>query len=130
VVFAFDADPTGQHQWRALARQAVLRGKQVAVLPATAYGGYKDVSAAWTAGVFVLPDLPSAGGEQPAGLHRLDTWQEQWEERAAIMEWEGGLRRADAERAATHRLQERAAAPKGELPTVSIAGANPTTEET
>jgi hypothetical protein len=102
----------------------------VAVLPATAYGGYKDVSAAWTAGVFVLPDLPSAGGEQPAGLHRLDTWQEQWEERAAIMEWEGGLRRADAERAATHRLQERAAAPKGELPTVSIAGANPTTEET
>jgi hypothetical protein len=130
MIFALDTDPTGQHHWRLLARQAVLRGKQVGVLPVTAYGGYKDVNAAWTAGVFVLPDLPSAGGRQPAGLHYPDVWQEQWEERAAIMEWEGGLGRAAAERAARHRLPERAATPMGELPTVSIVDADPTTEAT
>jgi hypothetical protein len=41
----------GQPPWRALARQAALRGKRVAGLPAAAYGGVKDVSAAWAAGV-------------------------------------------------------------------------------
>ena len=50
LVFALDADTAGQQQWHLLARQAVLRGKQVAVLPATAYGGHKDASAAWAAG--------------------------------------------------------------------------------
>ena len=38
LVFALDADAAGQQQWRQLARQAALRGKQVAVLPAAAYG--------------------------------------------------------------------------------------------
>jgi DNA primase len=123
LVLALDADPAGQQQWRQLARQAVLRGKQVAVLPAAAYGGYKDVSAAWTAGVLMLPELPSVGGEQPAGLHHPAVWQEQWDERAAIMEWEGGLGRADAERAATHRLPEGIAVPKGE--THSAAAESP-----
>src|SRR2546429_130491 len=42
LVFALDADTTGQQQWRQLARQAALRGKRVAGLPAAAYGGYKD----------------------------------------------------------------------------------------
>jgi hypothetical protein len=51
VVFALDADAAGQQQWRALARQAALRGKRVAGLPAAAYGGHKDASAAWAAGV-------------------------------------------------------------------------------
>ena len=49
LVVALDADTAGQQQWHLLARQAVLRGKQVAVLPATAYGGHKDASAAWVA---------------------------------------------------------------------------------
>ena len=39
LVFALDADTAGQQQWQALARQAALRGKRVAVLPAAAYGG-------------------------------------------------------------------------------------------
>ena len=54
VVFALDADAAGQQQWQALARQAALRGKQVAVLPPQAYGGCKDVSEAWAAGVLCL----------------------------------------------------------------------------
>ena len=33
LVFALDADAAGQQQWQALARQAALRGKRVAVLP-------------------------------------------------------------------------------------------------
>jgi hypothetical protein len=36
LVFALDADAAGQQQWRQLARQATLRGKRVAVLPAAA----------------------------------------------------------------------------------------------
>jgi DNA primase len=43
LVFALDAEPAGQQQRRQLAHQAALCGKQVAVLPAAAYGGRKDV---------------------------------------------------------------------------------------
>jgi DNA primase len=52
LVFALDADATGQQQWRQLARQAALRGTQVAGLPAAASGGMRVVStaqaASWT----------------------------------------------------------------------------------
>ncbi|MBI3280371.1 MAG: toprim domain-containing protein [Acidobacteria bacterium] len=41
LVFALDADATGQQQWRALARQAALRGKGVEVLEPMAYGGLR-----------------------------------------------------------------------------------------
>jgi hypothetical protein len=60
LVFALDADAVGQQQWRQLARQAARRGKRVAVLEATAYGGYKDASAAWAAGVL------SGGAAEPS----------------------------------------------------------------
>src|SRR5262245_30588269 len=67
VVLALDADATGQQQWCTLARQAVLRGKQVAVLPPEAYGGHKDVNAAWAAGVLTVGDWPGTlGVECPA----------------------------------------------------------------
>jgi hypothetical protein len=55
LVFALDADAAGQQQWRALARQAALRGKRVAVLPPAAYGGHKDVNEAWVAGALTIP---------------------------------------------------------------------------
>jgi hypothetical protein len=58
LVFALDADAAGQQQWRQLARQAALRGKRVAVLPAAAYGGCKDVSEAWEAGGLRLGTSP------------------------------------------------------------------------
>src|SRR5437773_1705847 len=66
LVFALDADAAGQQQWRQLARQAALRGKRVAVLPAAAYGGYKDVNEAWAAGVLAVgvgPAAATVGGE-------------------------------------------------------------------
>ena len=62
LVFALDADTAGQQQWRALARQAALRGKQVAALPVAAYGGYKDVNEAWAAGVLAIGDGARAQG--------------------------------------------------------------------
>src|SRR5256884_3761147 len=59
LVFALDADDAGQQQGRQLARQATLRGKQVAVLEPAAYGGHKDVSEAWVAGVLMVDVRPA-----------------------------------------------------------------------
>jgi len=66
LVFALDADATGQEAWRALARQARLRGKRVAFLPPEAYGGAKDVNDAWVAGVLRVGAAPAAS--EPAAL--------------------------------------------------------------
>jgi hypothetical protein len=98
LVFALDADVAGQQQWQALVRQAALRGKRVAVLAAAAYGGCKDVSAAWAAGVLCLDggaDLDGALGHCVAQERR-----ETWTERVAIMVVDGGLPLAEAARCA------------------------------
>src|SRR6266704_103592 len=97
LVFALDADAAGQQQWRQLARQAALRGKQVAILPPEAYGGCKDASEAWVAGVLTVGSRPAAataGGEALAVPGELC---EAWAERVAIMSADGGLPRAEAE---------------------------------
>jgi DNA primase len=110
LVFALDADAAGQQQWRQLARQAALRGKQVRVLPTAAYGGYKDVNEAWAAGVLAVGTGPrvAPGGEVlavPPQQH------ESWAERVAIMVVDGGLPPAEAERLAWAGLQPPDAAP-------------------
>jgi DNA primase len=104
--FALDADAAGQQQWRQLARQAALRGKQVAVLPAAAYGGHKDINEAWVAGTLAVHTWctpaaePGARCAVPADLH------EAWAERVAIMLADGHLVPAEAERLAWEGLQE------------------------
>src|SRR5437016_6096244 len=110
LVFALDADAAGQQQWRTLARQAALRGKQVAVLPAAAYGGCKDVSDAWATGVLAVDAGPAAasGGAALAVPPHL---RESWTERVAIMVIDGGLPHAEAERLAWAGFQTRGAAP-------------------
>jgi hypothetical protein len=110
LVFALDADAAGQQQWRQLARQATLRGKRVAVLPAAAYGGCKDVSDAWTTGVLAVGAGPAAapGGEV---LAVPPPQRESWAERVAIMVIDGGLPHAEAERLAWAGLQTPGAAP-------------------
>jgi hypothetical protein len=110
LVFAFDVDAAGQQQWRQLARQGTLRGKRVAVLEPVAYGGQKDVSAAWAAGVLAVGSRPAAapGGEAlavPPHQH------ESWAERVAIMVTDGGLPHEEAERLAWAGLQTPGAAP-------------------
>jgi Toprim-like len=109
LVFALDADAAGQQQWRQLARQAALRGKQVAVLPAAAYGGYKDVNEAWTAGVLAVGAGPAAPGGEALAVPQHQ--RESWAERVAIMVIDGGLPHADAERLAWVGLQTPGAAP-------------------
>jgi hypothetical protein len=105
LVFALDADAAGQQQWRTLAREAALRGKQVAGLPPAAYGGLKDASAAWAAGVLAVGAGPAAaapGGEACAVPEDL---REPWAERVAIMVADGGLSPTEAERLAWAGLQ-------------------------
>src|SRR5262252_9508346 len=110
LVFALDADAAGQQQWHQLTRQAVLRGKRVAVLPAAAYGGCKDVSDAWARGVLAVDAGPAAA---PGGEIRVvpQHQRESWAERVAIMVIDGGLPHADAERLAWESLQTPDAAP-------------------
>jgi len=106
LVFALDADLAGQQQRRQLARQAALRGKQVAVLEPAAYGGYKDVSAAWAAGVLAVGAGPAAGGMGGAtALAVPEELREPWAERVAIMVADGGVPHAEAEHVAWQGLQ-------------------------
>jgi hypothetical protein len=82
----------------------------VAVLPAAAYGGCKDVSDAWAMGVLAVGAGPAAalGAEALAvPAHQ----RESWTERVAIMVIDGGLPHADAERLAWESLQTPDAAP-------------------
>ena len=106
LVFALDADTAGQQQWRQLARQAALRGKHVAVLEPMAYGGHKDVSAAWAAGVLRVNANPVATRQDPASLEVPEDRREAWAERVAIMVTDGGVRREEAERLAWAGLQD------------------------
>ena len=100
LVFALDADAAGQQQWRALARQAALRGKRVAVLEPEAYGGHKDVNEAWMAGALTLGVWSAAAAGSPEELAVAEALREGWEERAAIMVYDGNLPRTEAERLA------------------------------
>jgi len=109
-VFALDADTAGQQRWRQFARQAVLRGKRVAVLPAAAYGGYKDVSDAWVTGVLAVGAGPAAAPGE-AALAVPEPQREPWAERVAIMVIDGGLPHADAERLAWAGLRTPGTAP-------------------
>ncbi len=56
MVLAFDADQTGRQKALERAREARLRGKRVWILPPEVYGGHKDASEAWAAGVLRLPE--------------------------------------------------------------------------
>ena len=111
LVFALDADAAGQQQGRQLARQAALRGKRVAGLPAAAYGGYKDVNEAWTAGVLAIGAWPAAAAAGAEGLAVPEDLREAWEERTSIMVYDG-----HAPRAAAERLAWTALAPHGAKP--------------
>jgi len=87
-----DAAAAGQQQGRALARQAGLRGTRVAGLPAGAYGNHKDARAAWAAGVLAVDAGPgAAAAEGTEGRESPADFRELWEERTAIMVYDGRL---------------------------------------
>ena len=105
LVFALDADAAGQHQWQALARQAALRGKRVAVLEPSAYGGHKDVSEDWAAGpgqqrqpLEARCSLCLSPSENP-GLSGLRSWSWTAVSRARkLSAWHGWGSRPQAQR--------------------------------
>jgi hypothetical protein len=76
---------------RALARTAALRGKRVAVLPREAHGGEKDASVAWGAGVLTIEAWSTDVAPDHEASTRLADLQEAWEERTAIMVYNGHL---------------------------------------
>jgi hypothetical protein len=76
LVFAMDADKAGQTAWRELAKQAVLRGKEVSYLTPEDYGGYKDVNEAWVAGVLDVGEWPAA--EEVAAADEEEPAPQQW----------------------------------------------------
>jgi hypothetical protein len=110
LVFALVTDTAGQQQWRQLARQAALRGKRVAVLEPAAYGGHKDVSEAWGAGVLMVDVGPAAAATRGEVLAIPKHLREPWAERVAMMVTDGGVPHADAERLAWTGLQTPGAA--------------------
>jgi len=77
----------------------------VAVLPAAAYAGHKDVNEAWVAGELTVGDWPASEGEGATRLQVPADLQETWDERVAIMVADGGLRHAEAECLAWAGLQ-------------------------
>jgi len=55
------------------------------VLAPAAYGGYKDVNAAWAAGVLRVGAWPAAAGDGPEGRAIPQALQELGEERTALL---------------------------------------------
>jgi hypothetical protein len=77
----------------------------VAVLPAAAYGGYKDVNEAWVAGTLAV-DLWCTPAAEPGARRAVPAdLSEAWAERVAIMLADGHLLLEDAERLAWEGLQ-------------------------
>lgn len=71
------------------------------MLPAAAYGGWKDVNEAWVAGVLAVSTGPAAAGIGDAAVPELpEDLQELWQERAAISAADGPVPPAEAERLA------------------------------
>ena len=71
-------------RWRAGRRCGSSAGRTAAV-----YGGHKDASAAWAAGVLRLDAWPVAAGHGPEGRERPQDLQKLWQERTAIMVYDG-----------------------------------------
>lgn len=80
---AFDQDETGRTRWKDIGVAARLRGIDVTVLDAAAFGGHKDLAAAWQAGVLTVPVELLDDSETEADATYAA------EERAAIQEFDG-----------------------------------------
>ncbi len=77
----------------------------MAVLEPAAYGGYKDASAAWAAGVLHTGAWPAAADEGLEGWEIPEGLQGAWAARVAIMVADGDLPRVEAEPVAWAGLQ-------------------------
>ena len=104
LILALDADDAGSTELQELAREARLRGKGVAYLEPGAYGGEKDASAAWSAGVLTLGeweplfprDRATPSQEAPESPQELDIEPEPTPgPSSAPMDWSDALERCE-----------------------------------
>lgn len=56
VIFAFDQDVAGS-KWKQLAKEGLLRGKDIWWLPPEAFGGHKDINEAFVAGTLNIGEF-------------------------------------------------------------------------
>jgi hypothetical protein len=78
----------------------------VAVLPAAAYGGHKDVNEAWVARTLTVDTwLTPAAATGASARSDPEDLHEAWEERVAMTLTDGHLLSKDAERLAWEGLQ-------------------------
>ena len=70
------------------------------MLPPAAYGGYKDVNEAGMAGALTIGTSAAAVAHGPKELAGAEDLRKGWEERAAIMVYDGNLPGTEAERLA------------------------------
>jgi len=68
VVLALDQDQPGQEAAQALARSGALHGMRVGLLDPAAWGGHKDLAAAWLAGALDLQSLELEVGPERSAL--------------------------------------------------------------
>ena len=68
TVLALDQDGPGQEAAQALARSGALHGMRVGLLDPAAWGGHKDLAAAWLAGALDLQSLELEVGPERSAL--------------------------------------------------------------
>jgi hypothetical protein len=106
LVFCLDQDDAGR-RWHAFAWEGIVRGFEIYWLDPDVYGGYKDLNDVWSAtgkldiGKWKTPSKEIEDSSEQNWRQELETWsegmREWWEERAGIMEFDGGLSRDEAE---------------------------------
>jgi len=68
VILALDQDGAGQETAQSLARSGALHGMRVGLLDPAAWGGHKDLAAAWLAGALDLQSLELEVGPERSAL--------------------------------------------------------------
>ena len=109
IVFCLDQDQAGEN-WRKLAWEGVLRGKEIFWLPPEVYGGYKDLNEVWMAtgrlDIGTWQKSPWAQVAVPSQTWQveLQLWpiqlQEAWQEQAITRYCVGDVSQEVAERLA------------------------------
>lgn len=114
IVFCLDQDKAGEN-WRKLAWEGILRGKEIFWLPPKVYGNHKDLNEVWMATGKL--DIGNWKRNPPLQEEVCENWrkeiknwpddlQEAWQERLAIMYFDGGLEKDKAEKFAYEEIKK------------------------
>lgn len=108
IVFCLDQDSSGKKQQKELLWEGVLRGYKVFFLPNEVYGAHKDLNEVWIAERKIDIGQWEEDPEDPWSK-KIQKWsqemRESWEEKSAILEFESGLSRKEAEKKAFEEIK-------------------------